>query len=276
MARDCTPAAVRSAPLGSPSSGPESRLTGGGLRVSLKHFDRMPAPSDPWFFPAIAATVTLVLGLIFWAVWRIVNEAGRAGVAVVRASGDAATQVAEGLAKVLRDTFNLQPRVTVAGETRIEAPRSTRELVLVKQSLERRHAWTNQRLWSTKRMDVSAQFTVSVGFDLSQPLDIEVDRNGRRARVTVPRPRILSVHLDTIHPARENDGLWNRITPQDRALVHQELQRMVEQDARESGLLEMADAELRSVLSKEMRRQGGEIEFRTDNPGPRSLEPAKK
>ncbi|MBN8247562.1 MAG: DUF4230 domain-containing protein [Verrucomicrobia bacterium] len=233
----------------------------------------MPSPNDPWFFPAMVAVVVVVLGLVFWAVWRIVREAGQAGVAVVRASGDAATQVAEGLARVLRDTFNLQPRVTVAGETRIEAPRSTRELVLVKQSLERRHAWANQRLWSTKRMDVSAQFTVSVGFDLSQPLDIEVDRTGRRARVTLPRPRILSVHLDTIHPARENDGWWNRITPQDRAMVHQELQQMVEQDARESGLLEMADAELRRVLSAEMQRQGGEIEFQTGEAGRRTLEP---
>lgn len=38
---------------------------------------------------------------------------------------------------------------------------------------------------------------------------------------------------------------------------------MVELDARESGLLEMADAELRRVLSAEMQRQGGEIEFQT-------------
>ncbi|MCW5556494.1 MAG: DUF4230 domain-containing protein [Verrucomicrobiae bacterium] len=221
----------------------------------------MVSPSDPWFLPALVVAALLVLGLGFWAVWRIIHEAGRAGVAVVKASGDAATQVAEGLARVLRDTFNLQPRVRVGGETRIEPPQSTRELVLVKQSLERCHDWTHQRLWSTKRMEVSARFTVSVGFDLSQPLDIEVDRTGRRARVTLPHPRILSVHLDTIHPARENGGLWNRITPEDRAAAHQELQRVVEEDARQSGLLEMAEAELRRVLSEEMWRQGGEIEF---------------
>lgn len=224
---------------------------------------RMGSFSDSWFLPTVAAVVALGLGLGFWAVWRLIREAGRAGVAVVRASGDAATQVAEGLARVLRDTFNLQPRVTVAGETRIEAPRSTRELVLVKQSLERCHEWTHHRLWSTKHLEVSARFTVSVGFDLTQPLDIEVDRTGRRARVTLPHPRILSVHLDTIHPARENDGWWNRITPEDRAAAHRELQRMVERDAEQSGLLEMAEAELRRVLSAEMQRQGGEIEFHT-------------
>lgn len=223
----------------------------------------MVSTSDSWFLPALAAAAALTLGLGLWAVWRILREARQTGVAIIRASGDTATQVAEGLARVLRDTFNLQPRVTVAGKTWIEAPRSTRELVLVKQSLERRHAWIHQRFWSTKQVDVSARFTVSVGFDLTQPLDIDVDGAGRRARVTLPQPRVLSVHLDTIHPARESDGWWNRITPEDRAAAQQELQRLVEQDARQSGLLEMADAELRRVLSAEMQRQGGEIEFHT-------------
>ena len=213
--------------------------------------------------PAMLTVLLAAVGLGLWAVWRIVNEAGRAGAAVAKASGDAAGAVAEGLARVLRDSFNLQPHVTVAGETRIEAPRSARELVLIKQTMERRHRWTHQRLWSTKRLDVGALFTVSVGFDLGQAIDIEVNRGGRQARATLPRPRILSVHLDTLHPARELDGWWNRITPEDRAQVHAHLQRLVEDDARAAGLLEMAEQELRNVLSAEMHRQGGQIEFRS-------------
>ena len=77
----------------------------------------MMSPADPWFYPAIAAVAIAVFALSFWAAWRIVRDAGRAGVAVIRVSGEVATQVAEGLARVMRDTFNLQPRVTIAGET---------------------------------------------------------------------------------------------------------------------------------------------------------------
>lgn len=221
----------------------------------------MISPAAPWFYPALGLVALVVAGLGLWAIWRIVHDAGRAGVAVVKASGEAATRVAEGLARVMRDTFNLQPRVTIAGETKIEGPQVARELVVVKQSLERSHEWSSQRLWSTKRLAMSARFTVSVGFDLAQPIDIEVGREGRTARVTVPQPKILAVQIDALNPAREEDGWWNRITPADRALVQQEMQRLVEQDAREGGLLAQAEAELRRVLTGEMQRHGGEIEF---------------
>lgn len=221
----------------------------------------MMSPADPWFYPAISAVAIAVFALIFWAAWRIVRDAGRAGVAVIRASGEVATQVAEGLARVMRDTFNLQPRVTIAGETRIDGPQVARELVVVKQSLERGHEWSSQRLWSTKKIAMSARFTVSVGFDLTQPIVIEVGGDGRTARVTLPEPRILAVQIDALNPAREEGGWWNRITPEDRSVVQQEMQRLVEQDASEGGLLDQADAELRRVLEAEMQRHGGKIEF---------------
>ncbi len=221
----------------------------------------MISPADPWFYPAVAAVAVAVVGLGLWAVWRIVHDAGRAGVAVVKASGDAATQVAEGLARVMRDTFNLQPRVTVAGKTKIEGPQVARELVVVKQTLERSHEWSSQRFWSTKKLAMSARFTVSVGFDLNQPIDIDVERDGRAAHVSLPPPKILAVQMDALNPAREEGGWWNRITPADRALVQQEMQQLVELDARESGLLAQAETELRRVLSSEMQRHGGKIDF---------------
>ena len=222
----------------------------------------MTSPSDPWFLPAVTAAAVVVAGLGLWALWRIIRDAGRAGVAVATASGEAATRVAEGLARVLRDSFNLHPRITIAGKTSIEGPRVARELVLVKQSMERCHEWSSQRLWSTKRMTLSARFTVSVGFDLTRPIDIDVGSDGHRARVTLPQPKILAVQIDAMNPALESDGWWNRITPGDRALVQQEMQQRVEQDARDGGLLALADTEFRRVLAGEMQRQGGEIEFR--------------
>lgn len=236
----------------------------------------MISPADPWFYPAVIAAVVGVAGLALWAVVRILRETGRAGVAVVRASGEAATRVAEGLSRVLRETFNLQPRVTIAGESAIEGPQIARELVLVKQTLERSHAWTSQRLWSTKRIAMNARFTVSVGYDLTRPIDIDVGRDGRRARVSLPSASILSVQMDSMSPSREEEGWWNRITPADRALVHQEMQGLVEQDARDSGLLALADEELKRVLSSEMQRQGGELEFQVLPKLPPATGPTQK
>lgn len=219
------------------------------------------SPADPWFYPAAGLAALVVAGLGVWAIGRIVRDAGRAGVAVVHATGDAATRVAEGLARVLRDSFNLQPRVTIAGQTKIEGPQTARELVLLKQTLERSHEWSNQRFWSTKRLAMSARFTVSVGYDLTQPIAIDVARDGSSAKVSLPAARILAVQLDSLSPAEEESGWWNRVTPADRASVQQEMQRLVEADARESGLLAQADAEFRRVLAAEMGQLGGTLEF---------------
>lgn len=219
------------------------------------------SPADPWFYPAVGLAAAAVVSLGLWAIARIVRDAGRAGVAVVHATGDAATKVAEGLARVLRDTFNLQPRVTIAGQTKIEGPQTARELVLLKQTLERSHEWSNQRLWSTKRLLMSARFTVSVGYDLTHPIAIDVARDGSKAKVSLPPARILAVQLDALNPAEEESGWWNRITPTDRAAVQQEMQRLVETDARESGLLAQAEEEFRRVLATEMGKLGGNLEF---------------
>jgi hypothetical protein len=139
---------------------------------------------------------------------------------------------------------------------------------MVRQVLTRTHGWSNTQLWSTKKVTLTATFSVRAGFDLSRPIEIDLSRDGARAEVRWPAPRVLSVQIEHLAPATEEAGWWNRITPADRAAVQLEMQRLVERDAAESGLLARAEAELRQLLYEQTRPAGSGLHLHFEPPTP--------
>lgn len=213
-------------------------------------------PDGAFFWPSLVLGLLAAGGLAAWFILRALREAGRAGTELMNGAGDVAIRVADGLAARLRSAWDVDPRVRIAGVTHSLGTVAARELVTVRQTLTRTHAWTNTRFWSTKRLSLTATFTVRAGFDLSRPIEIEVGADGAATEVRWPAPRILSVHIEHLEPAREETGWWNRITAEDRAAVQQEMQRFVERDAAEGGLLARAEAELRQWLQEQARPTG--------------------
>lgn len=219
----------------------------------------VPTGGGEWFWPSLALGGLGLAALAVWAVLRLVREVGRAGTAMTHAAGDSAVRVAESLALAFRSHLNLDPRVRVDGVTLEEGQVPARELVMAKQVLTRTHQWTHTRLWSTKKVALTATFRISAGFDFTQPIEIRVERDGEVADVEWPAPRILSVQIEALQPADEEAGWWNRITPEDRAAVQTEMQQFVERDAAESGLLARAEAELRQLLQEQTRPAGSHL-----------------
>lgn len=53
-----------------------------------------------------------------------------------------------------------------------------------------------------------------VGFDLNEKFTITVD--GNTARVALPEPKLLSIESEADITYRDEDGLWNWVSPEDR------------------------------------------------------------
>jgi hypothetical protein len=136
-------------------------------------------------------------------------------------------------ARQVQDAFaavtHLQPRVTVNDHVTLEGPRSALELTVVTRdtAIEREldHTW----MGSEKRLKLRGHYRIRAGFDLGQSFDVRVkDRN---VLVELPAPRILSVDQIDCEVLAYQNGLWNKVHPEE---VAAELKKMPGDAARKA------------------------------------------
>jgi hypothetical protein len=125
----------------------------------------------------------------------------------------------ERTASQARDAFvaltHLQPRVTVDEHVVWEQTHDVLELAVAEQQVSVERATEDTWLGSTKRLRLRGEYRVKAGYDLTRPVDVSVDSNGRRIRVRMPPPKILSVELLRLEVLTQDSGLWNPVQPQD-------------------------------------------------------------
>jgi hypothetical protein len=101
---------------------------------------------------------------------------------------------------------------------------------------------------------------VTVGIDLTklQASDVEIDRQTGTARLTLPRPEILSVRLDEQHTYvyRRTTGLLAERNEQLESKARQEALRAIEEAARSSDIMEKARRQAERQLQQLFEKFG--------------------
>ncbi len=171
-------------------------------------------------------------------------------------------RTAASFAEAVKNTFNFTPRVTVDRTLIFRESTPVMELITNKERFEHRMQWSSTWLGSTKTIELKAFFTASAGFDLHEPFSVAFDSRKQTVRIRHPRPRILSVQLDTVIASQDAPGWWNSITDADRTEV---LNRFTA-DARNkiettAPALERAEANLRKQLGDLLAKSGLKVEF---------------
>jgi hypothetical protein len=151
--------------------------------------------------------------------------------AIVRPS----MQLPRDLAREFRDAFNFTPRITIDDTTVIEQNTPILELATSQRDVFQRHQWEHTWAGSTKRIVLEGSFTAKAGYDLQQPFVISVRSD--RLHVTLPKPQLLSFQLKEYRVVQDEDGWWNRITPQERTSAFQALQESAQRKAAASGIV---------------------------------------
>ena len=170
---------------------------------------------------------------------------------------DTAREIASEVARA----FQVQPRVTVEGRTVVEQQTAVLKFVTLEKTLTERQRIDDSWLHSTKTLEIEADFVVRAGFDLEKPFHIEVEREGASLRVTLPPAEILGVDLRDVRFLRDEDGLWNKLTPADREKAIRELRERVEHSARASDLTRQARTIAEKRLTELLTRGGREVVF---------------
>jgi len=189
--------------------------------------------------------------------------AGLAGVLSLAAAATAAwvlagrvDATARALAKDAADrfeqAFNLRPEIRVDGLVVIEGTTPTLEIATARKDLLVRYKWSNTYLYSTKEIEIEAPFRAAAGFKLDGPFRISLDPRTKSFSASLPRAELLSFEMGDPRILRDEDGLWNKLTPADREDAFRTLRRLAEQQIRDSNLIPEATRLAEERLEKSL------------------------
>ena len=157
----------------------------------------------------------------------------------------------EQLGRKARDTFvdlaHLQPKVMVNNRVYFEQTTTVAELAVLARRVEVEHEMMHTWAGSTKRIKLHGTYLIKAGFDLREKFTVDVRPN--EVVIALPHAQILSVEQEQVEVLTLENGLWNRISPDD---IQAQLATLPEQ-ARQKAAGLPAEAEqtfTRQVLEK--------------------------
>ncbi len=241
---------------------PEGSLPRGGCnaereafeaRLSKREFSDTPARQKSgcltvltWV--AVAGIVTLLLTLlVLWRTSSIVTEETR--------------RMAESVAADFQRALNFTPEVRVDSVVIVAGTQPVLELATATKQALVRHRWTHTWLQSTKNLEIEATFTAKAGFDLSQPFRIQIDPETKWISAELPQPKILSIGMSDVRVIRDEDGLWNKLTPQDREEAFRALEKEAEKKIANSNLVSEALYEGEKRIQQVLKESGARLKI---------------
>jgi len=174
---------------------------------------------------------------------------------------DEARRLGTSIAAEFDRSLKITPEVRVNSVVVVAASTPVAELVVLEKKAVVRHSWTQTWLHSTKNFEIEATFTAKAGFDLSEPFRINIDPVTYNVETNLPSPRILSIGMSNVRVLRDEDGLWNKLTAEDRQQAFQALEKQAKDQFANSPLLAETRIEAEKRLREILASSGKKLEF---------------
>lgn len=160
----------------------------------------------------------------------------------------------------VRDAFmavaHLQPKVTVDEHVVFEQTSPVLELAVVERDVSVERETADSWLGSTKRLRVRATYHVKAGFDLRQPFDVNVQSvAGGLVTARLPPARLLSAEQVRLESLDVQNGMWNRVAPEEIKAELNTLNAEARLKALNAGMPREAEAELTKQLRAKLGAQ---------------------
>ncbi len=174
--------------------------------------DRRAARHEPRRFgwPAAFALIVLLLALLAaFVFYRLETWPGRTAAQSVTQLERLGREAANAFAELA----HLQPKVTVNDRVYLEQTTTIAELSVLSRRVEVEHEMLHSWAGSTKRIRLHGSFDVKAGFDLRKKFSVNVRPD--EVVLELPHAEILSVEQRQVEVLTLENGLWNRISPDD-------------------------------------------------------------
>ena len=179
--------------------------------------------------------------------------------AIASFTHESAASVAK-LRDVLADTFQFRPRVVVKDKVFYESSQDVMQLTVLTKDAQVMHESDQSWLGSTKHIRIRATFRLHAGFDLDKECQVAV--KGTTVTVTLPPAKIVSTEATHWEVEELQDGLWNKIQPQDVAAELNALPKIAE--AQEPDLPAEAQRTFERELSDKLKPLGYQAKVQTE------------
>ena len=158
---------------------------------------------------ALVLVVLLLVLLAAFLFYRLETWPGR----TARESAGALEQIGREARNEFVRLAHLQPQVKVNNRIYLEQTTTVAQLAVLQRRVEVEHEMMHSWAGSTKRIKLHGTFMVKAGFDLRQRFTVNV--GPKEVLLEMPHAQILSVDQEKIEVLAFENGLWNRISPND-------------------------------------------------------------
>ena len=194
---------------------------------------------------------TIIAVLVFAVFQQVANWPGRLVDAFTHESADRIEKVRNALA----DSFQLRPRISIKDQVVYEQSQNVLELTVLTKGTEVTRESDQTWFGSTKHIRIRATFRLHAGFDLEKKCEVSI--RGSTVLVKLPRAKILSAEVVAWNVDQLQDGLWNKIQPQD---VQAELKALPElATGKEPNLPEEAQQHFEKQLEEKLAPLGYKV-----------------
>lgn len=144
----------------------------------------------------------------------------------------------------------------------VERLREVSKLVATEMTLRDVVTYEQTRLGSTKQALLVVTGRVAAGVDLERGAQVQIDSAARRITVTLPPAQLLSVDVLNVVTYDERAGLLNPFRAEDRDVISRRVRSQLMAAARQSGILEHANASAVKAVEQLLARDGYTVEIR--------------
>ena len=156
--------------------------------------------------------LALLGGFVFYRVVTLPERAAAAGEAQI-------AHLLQGAKQAFADVANVQPRVTINHRVVLEQATPLLELAVLQREISVETETENTWLGSTKKLRIRGTYQVKAGYNLRDPFDVNInDGQTQMVSVHLPRAKLLSVEMEKLDVMTLENGLWNKVQPEEFAV----------------------------------------------------------
>lgn len=149
----------------------------------------------------------------------------------------------------LYHALQLEPKVTIA-TTVVHGPASElTELVTATKDFQCTYLYEVAWAGSTKRLELKGDFVAKAGFPINDSFGLKLSEDGKMVTLQHSPPILISSELKSLTVVKDENGWWNKMTPEDREAAHNSLLQKARTNARNSELMIAATQNLLDRLS---------------------------
>lgn len=239
---------------------------------TTKRPDRPKRPDRALVIAGAVALVVLALTAAAYVLLVVVpaktvetGEAAGRGVVDVAAHGArTALELGADLAERIRDELGLRPRLRVDSQVVAEQSTEILELATVERTYRVDYVFAHTWLGSTKQIRLTGKYLAKAGFDLERGFELDLqtrDDESTAIEVRLGKPELLSLELLDVG-VDEEEGVWNRISDEDRERALSGLRRVARRDVLRTGILNEAQDAMAARVRKIFLDSFAPTEFR--------------